>query len=142
MRGACRLRVSLIRLQLSFDVSHTMEELRVRRSVLLFAFLAGCDRELTAVSDSQLSVRQNRGSAIFNITNIGASGVTVAALDRESYNLADLAPCETWPALATGADTTIAFSPGTTEVVVIYCVFPIPPPARPSRIGTLIVPVR
>jgi len=70
----------------------------MRRSVLFFAFLLLCDRELTAVSDSKLSVRQDRGSTVLNITNIGASGVTTAALYRESYNRTELAPeCIAFP---------------------------------------------
>jgi hypothetical protein len=114
----------------------------MRRALLLLALLAGCDDGPTAVADAQITVRVERRAGVMTISNIGSSGITFVALDRETLNLVDLTPCESWGALAAGNEAQAPISGGASEMVVVYCVFPVPPPARPTRSAALTVPVR
>ncbi len=114
----------------------------MRRALLLLALLTGCDNGPTAVADAQVMVRVERRAGVMAISNIGASSITFVALDRETLNLVDLAPCESWGALASGNAAQFPITAGASEMVVTYCVFPVPTPARPTRIATLSVPVR
>jgi hypothetical protein len=114
----------------------------MRRALLLLALLTGCDDGPTAVSDAQVMARVERRAGVMTITNIGASSITFVALDRETYNRVDLTPCESWGALAAGGAAQVQITEGASEMVVTYCVFPVPAPARPARSATLSVPVR
>jgi hypothetical protein len=112
----------------------------MRRALFLLALLTACDDGPTAVADAQITVRVERRAGVMTIANIGAS-ITFVALDRETLNLVDLAPCESWGALAAGNAAQVPITAGASEMVVAYCVFPVPAPARPTRSATLSVPV-
>lgn len=114
----------------------------MRRAVLLLALLTGCADGPTAVADAQITVRVERRAGVMTISNTGPSSITFVALDRETLNLVDLTPCESWGALAAGNAAQVPIAAGASEMVVTYCVFPVPAPARPTRSATLSVPVR
>ena len=114
----------------------------MRRALLLLSVLAGCGFGPTAVGDSQITVRVARRIGMLTISNVGLNHVTFVALDRETYNRVDLSPCESWSAIAAGSDTTVPITTGSSEMVVTYCTFAVPRPARPTNSGTLSVPVR
>jgi hypothetical protein len=114
----------------------------IRRALLLLALLTGCDDGPTSVADAQVAVRVARRAGVMTISNIGTSSITFVALDRETLNLVDLAPCESWGALAAGNEAQVLITSGASEMVVTYCVFPVPAPARPTRYGTLSVAIR
>lgn len=116
----------------------------MRRALLLLALLIGCDDGPTAVAaaDDQVTVFVERRAGKMTISNSGASTITFFALDRETLHLVDLKPCESWSALAAGNAAQVPITAGAAEMVVMYCVFPVPAPAKPSRSATLSVPVR
>lgn len=114
----------------------------MRRTAFLLALLVGCGDGPTAVADTQVSVRVARHGGLMTISNIGTHAVTFVAMDRELYNRVDLSPCESWVALGAGAATTVPITKGASEMVVSYCAFAVPVPARPTRTAMLSVPVR
>jgi hypothetical protein len=116
----------------------------MRRALLLLALLTGCDDGPTAVTvaDAQVTVVVERRAGKMTISNSGVSSITFVALDPETLNLVDLQPCESWRALAAGNAAQVPITAGVAEMVVMYCVFPVPPPAKPSGSATLSVPVR
>jgi hypothetical protein len=114
----------------------------MRRALLLLALLTGCDDGPTAVADAQVTVVVERRAGKMTISNSGVSTITFVALDRETLHLVDLKPCESWIPLAAGNVVQVPITAGVAEMVVMYCVFPVPPPAKPSGSATLSVPVR
>lgn len=114
----------------------------MRRALLVLALLTGCADAPTAVGDSQIAVSVKRLAGVLSISNIGTSSLTFVVLDRELYNRTDPAPCESWRALAAGEAAPVPITAGAVEMVVSYCVFPVPAPARPTRYATVSVPVR
>jgi hypothetical protein len=113
------------------------------RSVLLLTTLVACGPSSpSGASDARVSARADTFARVLRVTNLGTEPLTIMAIGSNASTLVDPAPCEIWQALGAGAGVTFPLAAGEKEMLVSYCVFPLPVPAKPTSGGTLRVPIR
>ena len=114
----------------------------MKHSELLLLAAMGCAAAPTETTGEPLQVTVERSANVLTVANTGRYSATVTAVDKASLSVILLAPCEAWTPLAPGASVTLPIAEVASEMLVMYCVFPSPPPAKPTANAAITVRVR